>query len=201
MCGMDRTDDETVPALGQTSAILVSSRAPETGPEGQNWGRPQSLPLAVLVSGPQVSISSPCGRCSPASGQRYPEPSGAGLVSVWGLLTWGLLGVSLRGWRAHARGWWDAGWFWLWVLGTPYSLGPKIVGTWVSFRVTVGPGGGLMIDWGALGSHGGHQGRPQLFPASGSQGKSQSAQWVLGPRAWPTPRGLAAAEAEGRSLS
>ncbi|MXQ85094.1 hypothetical protein E5288_WYG004214 [Bos mutus] len=79
MCGMDRTDDETVPALEQTSAILVSSRAPETGPEGQNWGRPQSLPLAVLVSGPQVSISSPCGRCSPASGRRHPEPSGAGL--------------------------------------------------------------------------------------------------------------------------
>ena len=154
MCGMDCTDDETVPSLEQTSAILVSSRAPETGPEGQSWGRPQSLPLAVLVSGPQVSVSSPCGRCSPASGQRHPEPSGAGLVSVWGPLTWGLFEVLLKGWRAHARGWWDAGWFWLWVLGTPYSLGPKIVGTWVSFRVTVGPGGGLMIDWGALGSHG-----------------------------------------------
>ena len=137
-----------------------------------------------MVSGPQVSISSLCGRCSPASVQSHPEPSGAGLVSVWGPLTWGSLGVSLRGWRALARGGWDAGWFCLWFLGTPYSLGPKIVGTWVAFRVTVGPGGGLMIDWGALGmargSHGEHQGRPQLFPASGSRGKSQShsGSWV-----------------------
>lgn len=43
-----------------------------------------------------------------------------------------------------------------------------------------------MIDWGALGmargSHGEHQGWPQLFPDSGSWGKSQShsGSWVHG---------------------
>ena len=146
MCGMDGTDDGTSPGIGVDLCHPHQLLGSRDRSRGAGLGQTPESPAGC--DGFWMSISSPCGRCSPAGVQRHPEPSGAGLVSVWGPLTWGSLGVSLRGWRAHARGGWDAGWFCLWFLGTPYSLGPKIVGTWVAFRVTVDPGGGLMIDWG-----------------------------------------------------
>lgn len=187
------SDDGAVPALGADHSRphqLTSIR--NSGPEEQGREEPASPPGRLQPPGTPVSISSPCSPHAPPVARGVQSLRGFGLVSVRRASDGVPRESDLEGWRAHARVWWHAGRFCLWFPGTPYSPGPKAVGTWVAFRVTVGPGGGLMIGrpWGwPRAEMGEHQGQPlgtpaaQLFPASGSRGQHASveAQLYSGP--------------------
>lgn len=127
ICGTVARDAGLSRDLEQVLVTRQFTSIRSSGPRSRARERARQPPAGSAASGFLDPMSA-----QPHGSQGCPDPSESGLVGVRRACR--ASGVWWGGGRCQA--WWDAGWLCFGYLG-PNSLGPKAVGAWLDFPVTV----------------------------------------------------------------